>query len=136
MPTGSTVIAPLLAVREGAGSDAPQWYRRVLHARERFRIGESHLVALDVDGSALFIRESTGPDLVNPSVAGLRTAAFELLVDDPDQVIALALDAGAIAAGIEDHDRPWDKHRQGGFSDPWGHAWLVGDRSPLSVPIK
>jgi len=23
-------------------------------------------------------------------------------------------------------------HRQGGFIDPFGHLWLVGDRSPLS----
>jgi hypothetical protein len=23
-------------------------------------------------------------------------------------------------------------HRQGGFDDPFGHLWLVGDHSPLS----
>jgi hypothetical protein len=22
-------------------------------------------------------------------------------------------------------------HRQGGFTDPYGHRWLVGDKSPL-----
>jgi PhnB protein len=22
-------------------------------------------------------------------------------------------------------------HRQGGFTDPFGHVWLVGDKSPL-----
>jgi len=27
---------------------------------------------------------------------------------------------------------PWGPHRQGGFVDPYGHLWLVGDRSPLS----
>jgi PhnB protein len=26
---------------------------------------------------------------------------------------------------------PWGPHRQGGFSDPFGHIWFVGDRSPL-----
>jgi uncharacterized glyoxalase superfamily protein PhnB len=26
---------------------------------------------------------------------------------------------------------PWGKHRQGGFFDPFGHLWLVGDTSPL-----
>jgi hypothetical protein len=25
----------------------------------------------------------------------------------------------------------WGPHRQGGFVDPFGHIWLVGDRSPL-----
>jgi PhnB protein len=26
---------------------------------------------------------------------------------------------------------PWGVHRQGGFLDPFGHRWLVGDTSPL-----
>jgi hypothetical protein len=26
-------------------------------------------------------------------------------------------------------------HRQGGFLDPFGHLWLVGDRSPLGAPL-
>jgi PhnB protein len=30
------------------------------------------------------------------------------------------------------HDAPWGTHRQGGFYDPFGHLWLVGDTSPLS----
>ena len=32
---------------------------------------------------------------------------------------------------IRDHQAPWGVHRQGGFIDPFGHLWLVGDRSPL-----
>jgi PhnB protein len=32
---------------------------------------------------------------------------------------------------IEDYEVPWGVHRQGGFNDPFGHHWLVGDRSPL-----
>ncbi|MEO8910555.1 MAG: hypothetical protein ABI408_10055 [Gemmatimonadaceae bacterium] len=32
---------------------------------------------------------------------------------------------------VRDHEMPWGKHRQGGFTDPFGHIWLVGDRSPL-----
>jgi uncharacterized glyoxalase superfamily protein PhnB len=27
---------------------------------------------------------------------------------------------------------PWGVHRQGGFTDPFGHRWLVGDKSPLN----
>ena len=41
----------------------------------------------------------------------------------------------AVAAGadgsvdkIRDHEAPWGVHRQGGFIDPFGHQWLVGDR--------
>jgi PhnB protein len=32
---------------------------------------------------------------------------------------------------IRDHQAPWGIHRQGGFIDPFGHLWLVGDKSPL-----
>jgi PhnB protein len=32
---------------------------------------------------------------------------------------------------IRDHEAPWGIHRQGGFLDPFGHLWLVGDRTPL-----
>jgi uncharacterized glyoxalase superfamily protein PhnB len=32
---------------------------------------------------------------------------------------------------VEDHETPWGIHRQGGFRDPFGHNWSVGDRSPL-----
>jgi len=47
---------------------------------------------------------------------------------------------GGVAAGadgsvdqIRDHEVPWGIHRQGGFIDPFGHLWLVGDRSPLGA---
>ena len=32
---------------------------------------------------------------------------------------------------VREHDMPWGTHRQGGFVDPCGHVWSVGDRSPL-----
>jgi len=34
---------------------------------------------------------------------------------------------------VRDHQAPWGVHRQGGFIDPFGHLWLVGDRSPLGT---
>jgi uncharacterized glyoxalase superfamily protein PhnB len=33
---------------------------------------------------------------------------------------------------LTDHEAPWGIHRQGGFTDPFGHRWSVGDRSPLA----
>jgi uncharacterized glyoxalase superfamily protein PhnB len=57
-----------------------------------------------------------------------------LFCDDPDAVIQRALEAGATGRleDIRDHQMPWGIHRQGGFTDPFGHIWLVGDRSPLN----
>ncbi len=46
---------------------------------------------------------------------------------DLGSVVGLSVDV------IRDHERPWGTHRQGGFIDPFGHLWLVGDRSPLSA---
>jgi PhnB protein len=59
---------------------------------------------------------------------------IEVFVDDPDNFIERALSAGADGSvdQIRDHQMPWGTHRQGGFTDPFGHRWLVGDRSPLS----
>lgn len=54
-------------------------------------------------------------------------------VDDPDAVLARATAAGASGSHMESHRRPWGEHRQGGFTDPWGQPWLVGDRGPIEA---
>ena len=59
---------------------------------------------------------------------------IEVFCDDPDAFISRALAAGATAGRhrIQVHATPWGPHRQGGFVDPFGHIWFVGDRSPLA----
>ena len=56
-----------------------------------------------------------------------------MFFDDPDAFVRRAVEAGADGSvdRIRDHEVPWGRHRQGGFRDPFGHAWLVGDTSPL-----
>jgi PhnB protein len=130
---GSTVISPMLIVPDGAAT--AQWYKHVLQAKERFRVGDGHLVALDADGAPLFVREETTPYRVSPASPGsINTVCIELFADDPDGVVERARRAGATATQMEDHQRSWGTQRQGGFTDPWGHSWLVGDKSPLAVP--
>jgi uncharacterized glyoxalase superfamily protein PhnB len=70
----------------------------------------------------------------SPKEIGTTTVRVELFCDDPDAVIASVLAAGATGSldDIKDHHMPWGTHRQGGFTDPFGHIWLVGDKSPLS----
>jgi PhnB protein len=64
---------------------------------------------------------------------GTRTVRIEVFVDDPDAFFARAVAAGADGHDpVRDHEVPWGAHRQGGFTDPYGHRWLVGDRSPLA----
>ena len=64
---------------------------------------------------------------------GATTLRVEVFCDDPDAVVARAVAAGADGSRdpVRDHSAPWGTHRQGGFVDPFGHVWLVGDRSPL-----
>jgi len=68
-----------------------------------------------------------------PAAAGTRTVRVEVFTDDPDGFIERAVAAGADGSidEIRDHQAPWGTHRQGGFIDPFGHLWLVGDKSPL-----
>ena len=67
--------------------------------------------------------------------AGTRTVRVEVFTADPDGFIERAVAAGADGSidEIHDHRAPWGIRRQGGFIDPFGHPWLVGDkRQPMS----
>jgi len=81
---------------------------------------------------AVFSAEPVKNSFSSPDQIGTRTARVELFVDQPDDVIAGAIKAGATGGDIQNHDVSWGTHRQGGFIDPFGHQWLVGDKSPLN----
>ena len=69
-----------------------------------------------------------------PAELGAPSARVEVFCNDPDAFIARAVEAGANGGldRIRDHQMPWGTHGQGSFVDPFGHKWLVGDRSPLN----
>ncbi|GAA3395007.1 hypothetical protein [Cryptosporangium minutisporangium] len=49
-----------------------------------------------------------------------------MFVDDPDALLNAAAAAGAdYHDPVQNHRRLWGTHRQGGFSDPFGHFRLV-----------
>ena len=75
------------------------------------------------------------PPPPGPGRARASAALGEVFADDPDAFIERAVAAGADGSvdKIRDHEAPWGVHRQGGFIDPFGHLWLVGDRSPLGT---
>ncbi len=82
----------------------------------------------------MFLGEPENHGWDSPRSIGTTTVRVEVFVDDPDAFIDRAIEAGADGSPdpVRDHLMPWRKHRQGGFYDPFGHLWLVGDRSPLS----
>jgi len=90
------------------------------------------LVLVQIDDLVLS-RAAGFTDAALRSLDAIHLASALSLGDDPDAFIARAVEAGAAGAvdEIRDHQMPWGVHRQGGFIDPFGHRWQVGDRSPL-----
>lgn len=123
------VISIMLAVPDAA--TAAQWYGAALGATELWSLGS--VVGLEVSGAPLFLAEPQGNGWESPGRIGTTTARVEVFVDDPDTFVQRAMAAGADGTKdeVRDHQMPWGPHRQGGFVDPFGHVWLVGDRSPL-----
>lgn len=123
------VISVMLAVSDA--SEAARWYAEALGATELWNLGG--VVGMVVDGAPFFLGEPEGNGWDTPSSLGGRTVRVEVFVPDPDRFIDRAIAAGADGSidRIRDHLVPWGTHRQGGFVDPFGHLWLVGDRSPL-----
>ena len=122
------VISVMLAVADAP--KAARWYAEALGARELWNLGS--VIGLSVEGAPFFLGQPENNGWETPDAVGTRTVRVEVFVDDPDGFVARAVAAGADSRDrVRDHEAPWGVHRQGGFVDPFGHLWLVGDRSPL-----
>ncbi len=128
--TTNIQISLMLAVEDA--TTAADWYKRALGATELWSLGS--VVGLDVGGSPFFLHEPTENGFDSPATIGRTTVRVEVFTDDPEVFVGRAVAAGADGSAdeIREHQVPWGVHRQGGFRDPFGHIWLVGDKSPLS----
>ncbi|WP_168207550.1 VOC family protein [Microlunatus elymi] len=111
---------------------AVSWYKTALGAAELWNLGS--VAALQLRGAPFMLHESVPGKKTeqSPIEAGLTTTRIEVFVDDPDQLIGLATKAGATdIEPVTGHQAPWGTHQQGGFTDPFGHRWSIGDRSPI-----
>jgi uncharacterized glyoxalase superfamily protein PhnB len=118
--------------------DAPaaaDWYKRALGAVELWNLGP--VVGLEVAGAPFFVGQPEENGWESPAKLGITTTRIEVFCDDPDLFIARAVAAGANGSvdPVRNHSMPWGPHRQGGFVDPFGHIWLVGDRTPLTPHV-
>lgn len=122
-------VSLMLAVPSAQAAAA--WYGRAFGATRLWDLGS--VVGLEIDGAPFFLHEPTA-QFDSPEALGTTTVRVEVFSDDPAAFIARAVAAGAqgSVSDIEDHEVPWGVHRQGGFTDPFGHRWLVGDKSPLA----
>lgn len=111
---------------------AVAWYRNALGATERWNLGG--VAGLAVGGAPFFLHEVNplNPAERSPADIGQTSVRIEVFVDDPDGFLSRAVAAGAVCTSeVTEDEVPWGTHRQGGFRDPFGHNWSVGDRSPL-----
>jgi len=128
-PAHGTVISVMLAVPDTP--TAVDWYKKALGASVLWSLGS--VAGLEIDGAPFFLHQPVEGRFNSPKEIGTTTARVEVFVDEPDEVIARAVEAGATGGDdIKNHIVPWGTHRQGGFTDPFGHIWLVGDKSPLN----
>src|SRR5882724_3098845 len=123
-------ISAMLAVADVPTAVA--WYQRALGATELWSLGSVAGMEIAVRPSSWASRRRT--DGRSPPSSVPLPPGSKCFCDDPDALIARALEAGANGSldDIKDHQMPWGTHKQGGFVDPFGHIWLVGDKSPLS----
>lgn len=125
-------LSVMLIVPDAAAAVA--WYKRALGAVELWDLGS--VAGLHIGGAAFFLHEAVpGRERErSPVVAGMTTTRIELFVEDPGGVIEDAARAGASdVQPVTGHSVPWGLHAQGGFTDPFGHRWSVGDPSPLGA---
>jgi PhnB protein len=126
-----TAISVMLIVSDAEAAVA--WYKGALGATELWNLGG--VAGLEIEGAPFFLHEvnPNNPAEDSPDRIGVTSARIELFVDDPDGVRERAIAAGASPGSeVQDHQQLWGTHRQGGFRDPFGHNWSVGDRSPLN----
>jgi uncharacterized glyoxalase superfamily protein PhnB len=123
-------ISVMLIVPDG--DTAVTWYRDALGADVLWDLGG--VAGLEVGGAPFFLHEANpkNPAEDSPDRVGQTSVRVEVFVENPDGFIERAVAAGALAGSpVTAHELPWGTHRQGGFQDPFGHKWSVGDTSPL-----
>ncbi len=129
-PASGARISVMLIVPDAEAAVA--WYREALGAEVRWDLGG--VAGLEVSGAPFFLHEANpdNPTEDSPDRIGHTSVRVELFADDPDGFVERAVAAGARPGSpVTAHELPWGTHRQGGFQDPFGHRWSVGDTSPL-----
>lgn len=123
-------LSVMLIVSDAAA--AVSWYVEALGADLLWDL--DGVAALQLHGAPFLLHEAVPGKRQEPSPTevGLTTIRIEVFLDAPEDFVERAAQGGATdVQRVTDHAVPWGTHRQGGFTDPFGHRWSVGDRSPL-----
>ena len=119
-----TGIQPQLWIERAAA--AVVFYEAAFGARVVHLVGEGdEIVAqLAVGDAAFWVSPggAAGPRF-SPLAIGGATGRILLVVDDPDELVARAVQAGATAMSPVTDEHGW---RVGRIADPFGHEWEIG----------
>ena len=116
-----------LTVRNAA--EAIDFYIKVFGVKEKFRLvepsGRIGHAELDFNGATLMLADEF-PEFgfMGPLTAGNPAVTIHLHVDNADEVIKRAVEAGA-QLEREPQDQFYGE-RSGSFRDPFGHRWNIG----------
>jgi PhnB protein len=118
-------VAPMLSVRQGAR--AVEFYKTAFGAIEVYRVEDptgSVVSRLSIDGAEFWVAdESPEHGNFSPESLGGGSVRMILTVPDPDEMVPMALAAGAILVVPVENAYGW---RLGRVVDPFGHHWEIG----------
>jgi len=126
IPKGYHALTPSIVVDNAA--DAIEFYKRAFGAKERMRMpapgGTIGHAELEIGDSVLMLSDPFPQATVKPpkQIGGTSVGIF-MYVEDVDEVVQQAVDAGAkVSMAVE--DQFWGD-RFGTVTDPFGHEWLL-----------
>ena len=109
------------------GADAAvDFYVAAFAATVLHRVGDGDQIVaqLAVDGAAFWVSAADpGMKRLSPRAADGATGRTLLVVEEPEQVLGQAVDAGATEVSPVGDEHGW---RLGRIVDPFGHEWEIG----------
>ena len=129
IPEGYTSITPYLTVDDG--KQAIEFYKRAFGATERGTMagpdGKVAHAELQIGDSVVMLSDRFPQSSCRtPKELDGTTVAVFLFVEDVDEVVRTAADAGA-TVDMEPADQFWGD-RLGQVTDPFGHVWQIATR--------
>lgn len=116
-------------IRVKRAAEAVEFYEKAFGAKEKFRLvepsGRIGHAELDFGKTTLMLSEEF-PEygIHGPETVGGTTMCMHLHVDDADELIQRAIDAGATL--VRPAKDQFYGERSGMVRDPFGHEWLIG----------
>ena len=117
-------IEPWLTLSNG--EHALEFYKTAFRAIETFRLQDTDgglVIRLSINGAGFWISSEYNSNNKANDLLGGNNVRMILIVDDPDELYAQAIEAGATEIFPIGEDHGW---RLGRLSDPFGLHWEIG----------